>query len=132
MPYGQFEQSLKVELTGQPSTVEIDCTPVVVDAKQPSDSAGEEVSKKHPGKLPTDEEIIKTSKRYFGKGIDEPLVIIWRAGYIHGQKEMAKLTRPTVSEEEIEELWYKHHNTITNLMHYDSFKAAINELSQKS
>lgn len=29
--YQSFEQRIKVELTGQPYTVEIDCIPVVVD-----------------------------------------------------------------------------------------------------
>ena len=50
----------------------------------------------------------------------------WLRGFNEGRLAFPKL-RPTVSEGEIEELWNKHHNTITNLMHYDSFKAAIHE-----
>ena len=100
--------------------------------QQPSDSAGEEVwitNLKH--KAP----IVREFNGFVVLAQDERDFESKRRKIAYGDKrgfytveEANKLTCPTVSEGEIEELWNKHYNTITNLMHYDSFKAAIKEL----
>jgi len=93
-------------------------------------SAGEEVS---------DEEIIKFSKQEFMLGDDKLPHTVAEAFCIrHGAKWMrSKLSRPTVTEEEIERAWKSWMCTLDNLakdeqvMLEGDFYAAIKELIDK-
>ena len=94
---------------------------------RPTDSAGSEVS---------DEEIEKEALRRNKDDYPDELGYGTDA-FENGAKWMrSKLTRPTVSEEEIEDLYNKHLTTVNTGIHLEdqmllnNFKAAIKELNR--
>jgi hypothetical protein len=43
---------------------------------------------------------------------------------------LCSLTLPTLSEEEIDEIWFKYFDKMTDLMDYEGFKAALKQLTK--